>query len=93
MFPIETFQASLAKLTRILQKYDIRFHLTGGLTGMVYGEPRMTQDIDVVIDPVATQASIEQFVDSLGDSCSTNQPCARESRPAIFFNFWIERNA
>jgi hypothetical protein len=39
MFPIEIFQASLAKLTSILQEHNIRYHLTGGLTGTAYGEP------------------------------------------------------
>ena len=68
MFPVEIFQMSLAKLTSILQEHDIRYHLTGGLTGTAYGEPRMTQDIDVVIDPMATQEHVDAFIGSLSSS-------------------------
>ena len=68
MFPIEAFQATLAKLTSILREHGIRFHLTGGLTGTAYGEPRMTQDIDVVIDPIAAQASLNALVKSITES-------------------------
>lgn len=49
MFPVEVFQKTLTKLTLILHRHEIRFHLTGGLTGTAYGEPRMTQDIDIVV--------------------------------------------
>lgn len=68
MFPVEIFRDTLLKLSSILQKHSIRFHLTGGLTGTAYGEPRMTQDIDVVIDPIATKQHIDGFVDSLSES-------------------------
>ena len=53
MFPVELFRATLSEFTAILQRYEIRFHLTGGIAGTVYGEPRLTQVIDIVIDPAA----------------------------------------
>jgi len=68
MFPVEIFQMSLAKLTSILKEHHIRFHLTGGLTGTAYGEPRMTQEIDVVIDPIASHKHIDELVVSLANS-------------------------
>ncbi len=68
MFPVEVFQATLAKLTSILSRHDIRHHLSGGLTGAAYGEPRMTQDIDVVIDPVTAKQNVDELVDSLSES-------------------------
>ena len=68
MFPVEIFQTTLARLTSILQEHNIRYHLTGGLTGTAYGEPRMTQDIDVVIDPIATQEHLDAFIGSLSNS-------------------------
>jgi len=68
MFPVDAFQATLAKLTCILREHDIRFHLTGGLTGTAYGEPRMTQDIDVVIDPIAAKTKLESLVTSVAKS-------------------------
>ncbi|MEX1026760.1 MAG: hypothetical protein WD049_01955 [Candidatus Paceibacterota bacterium] len=68
MFPVEIFQQTLSKLTTILQHHAIRFHLTGGLTGTVYGEPRMTQDIDVVVDPVQMTLVGESLLNSLEGS-------------------------
>jgi hypothetical protein len=62
MFPAETFQVTLAKLAATLDRLAIRFHLTGGVTTIAYGEPRMTQDVDLVIDPLATVRQIEPLL-------------------------------
>ena len=50
MFPVEVFQNTLATIAAILRQIHVRFHLTGGVTSVLYGEPRMTQDLDVVVD-------------------------------------------
>lgn len=54
MHPVEIFRPTLTKLVGVLRHLGIRFHLTGGITAVAYGEPRMTQDLDLVIDAVAT---------------------------------------
>ena len=72
MFPVEVFRETLQKLTDILQDHQIRFHLTGGISSAAYAEPRMTQDIDLVVDPA-------QFGDQL-DSVI----CALESSDFLF---------
>jgi len=38
------------KLFEQLQQHDIRYMLCGGLAVNVYGIPRMTADIDIVLD-------------------------------------------
>ena len=43
MFPVDAFQNTIAKATSILRRLQIRFHLTGGLTTVLYSAPRMTQ--------------------------------------------------
>jgi len=48
--PNEIFQPTLTKFVGVLSRFGIRFHLTGGITAVAYGEPRMTQDLDLVID-------------------------------------------
>jgi len=68
MFPVEIFQNTLATFIVIVRQLGIRFHLTGGLTGTAYGEPRMTQDIDIVIDPVQTKERCGELVLSLRQS-------------------------
>lgn len=68
MFPIEAFQATLAKAVAILERHRVAFHLTGGVTSVLYGEPRMTQDIDIVVDNQAIAASLTRLVQSLEQS-------------------------
>ena len=68
MFPIETFANSLRKAAEILRRHKIRFHLTGGITSVAYGEPRMTQDLDLVADPEAISGCLDDFIASLAAS-------------------------
>lgn len=65
MFPVDIFRASVEKAARIFLNHSIRFHLTGGVSSVVYGEPRMTQDIDVVADPLALAERLAPFLDTL----------------------------
>jgi hypothetical protein len=62
MFPIETFRSTLEKIIKILQAFQIRFHLTGGVTSIAYSEPRMTQDVDIVIDHDAVAGQLDSFI-------------------------------
>ena len=52
----------------ILRKHEIPFHLTGGVTSAVYGEPRFTQDIDIVLSNSAVRDRLELLLNSLQDS-------------------------
>ena len=61
MFPVEAFQATLGKATEIFQQLGVRFHLTGGVTSVLYGEPRMTQDIDIVVDNQVLAEQLDTF--------------------------------
>ena len=65
MFPVDAFRNTLSKAVDIFQRHSIRFHLTGGITTIAYGEPRMTQDLDLVIDNRTVAAQLEQFLASL----------------------------
>lgn len=64
MFPLEAFQQTLEKVSSTFWELDIRFHLTGGVTSIAYGEPRMTQDVDIVIDNSAAAASLNEMLES-----------------------------
>lgn len=81
MFPVEVFQKTLNEFIVILQRVRIRFHLTGGVTAAAYGEPRMTQDIDIVIDPQQSLEVIDLFVEEL--SASSFLFDERQARQAI----------
>jgi hypothetical protein len=62
MFPVDFFQNTLTKLVAILHQLSVRFHLTGGVTSVLYGEPRMTQDLDVVVDNPTLTAQLDAFL-------------------------------
>lgn len=68
MFPVEAFQSTLGKAVAIFSQLGIRFHLTGGVTSVLYGEPRMTQDIDIVVENDALANHLESFLILLKES-------------------------
>jgi len=68
MFPVEAFRSTVLKIVKIFQEHSIPFHLTGGVTSTAYGEPRMTQDIDIAISNEAVAGCVELFLDSLSKS-------------------------
>lgn len=68
MFPLESFRSTLAKFVAILRQHDIAFHLTGGVTSISYGEPRMTQDVDLVIDNEAARGKLSELLASFENS-------------------------
>ena len=68
MFPVEAFRSTVAKIVEIFKKHSIPFHLTGGVTSTAYGEPRMTQDIDIVIGNEAVTGCLDSFLESLSKS-------------------------
>lgn len=65
MYPAETFRETVAKLVAILDRFGVRFHMTGGAATIAYGEPRMTQDIDLVVDPQPLAANIVLFLEAV----------------------------
>lgn len=58
MFPIEAFRGTVERFIEILRSLEIRHHLTGGVVSVIWGEPRLTQDIDIVIDRLAAVARL-----------------------------------
>lgn len=46
----------------VLDRHKIRYFVTGSVAGMFYGEPRLTNDIDIVVQPFQNQ--IRGFCDS-----------------------------
>ena len=68
MLPAEGFQPTLSKLVDVLERLGIRFHLTGGITSVVYGEPRMTQDLDLVLDRDRVLVVQDQFLSALSNA-------------------------
>jgi hypothetical protein len=62
MFPAEIFRNTLSRLLEILTRHGVRFHLTGGIASVAYGEPRMTQDLDIVVQNPSLAARLDSFI-------------------------------
>ncbi len=61
----EHFQSCIERVCSVLDGLGLRYHFTGGLAAAFYGEPRFTQDIDLVIqlsvDSPETEALMERL--------------------------------
>ena len=80
MIPTEGFQPTLSKAAAVLDRLGIRFHLTGGITSIVYGEPRMTQDLDLVLDRDRVLAVKDEFLRALSSAgFYFDEPLARRA--------------
>ena len=64
MIDTKDLQLTLADVVTVLLARQVEFHLTGGLASSFYGEPRFTQDIDIVIR-VASGDSLDQLIAEL----------------------------
>lgn len=68
MFPVEAFSNTVGKFVAIAKSLELPFHLTGGSISSAYGEPRLTQDIDIVISPNAAKQRADDLVMQLVSS-------------------------
>jgi hypothetical protein len=62
VFPLEEFRESLTRLVDILRTCRIRFYLTGGGAAVAYGDPRMTQDMDLVVEGASLAECLPAFL-------------------------------
>jgi hypothetical protein len=67
----------LADLVRLLQAAAIPFMVTGSHSSSFHGQPRTTNDLDIVIDPTAEQ--LDTFVAGLGERYYVSAEAAREA--------------
>lgn len=58
----DIFRHTVSRFAAILNRLGVRFHLTGGITSIAYGEPRMTQDVDVVVENAALARAMDSFI-------------------------------
>ena len=68
MFPVEAFERTIGKFVAIAEAIELPFHLTGGSISSAYGEPRLTQDIDIVVSPDVAKNRVDVLVDQLTSS-------------------------
>lgn len=65
MFELNEFRDCLARISEILRNCRVRFFVTGGAAAIAYGDPRTTQDVDLVVEAIALRDRLEMFIDHL----------------------------
>ena len=95
MFPVEAFERTIGKFVAIAEAIKLPFHLTGGSISSAYGEPRLTQDIDIVVSPDVAKNRVDVLVDQLtsSDFCSQRVSCGKQFKPENYSNFWTRAKA
>ena len=81
MFPVEAFQKTMLRFVAIAEAIGLPFHITGGSISSAYGEPRLTQDIDIVICPELARNRVDDLIDQL--ACSDFLFTERVLRQAV----------
>ena len=56
---------TMERITAILGELRLRFHFTGGIAASFYGDPRFTQDLDLVIKLTVSQPETKILVNRL----------------------------
>ncbi len=67
-FPLKRSKGQSENSLQLQPRLNCLIHLTGGAVSSAYGEPRLTQDIDIVISPEIMKLRLEDFVDQLSNS-------------------------
>jgi hypothetical protein len=82
----------LEKLIKKLNEQNIPYMLSGSVSSSLHGQPRATNDADIVIAPAEEQ--LIAFVKSLGDDYYVNPDAAREAlKSNSMFNVVDIRNS
>jgi hypothetical protein len=74
MWPVSDFQDTIERISAILDEIGLRFHFTGGVASSYYGEPRLTQDLDIVIQLAVDQPESNTLLDRLAAGYIINKP-------------------
>jgi hypothetical protein len=75
----EGLPETIARITRILEGLGLRFHFTCGVAASYYGDPRLTQDLDLVIRVEADRPEARALLDALSAGYLINEPAALEA--------------
>ncbi len=72
--PRSDLEVTALRMVSTLRRMAIPFHLTGGIASAFYGEPRFTQDVDIVVQ--LDLASARELVRELGDDFFVEESAA-----------------
>jgi hypothetical protein len=70
---------TIERLLPILIELGLRFHFTGGIAAAYYGDPRFTQDIDLVIDLFNDRPETYRLLNRLSSGYFIDLPTAKDA--------------
>jgi hypothetical protein len=70
---------TMARISRILMQLDLRYHFTGGIAATYYGDPRLTQDLDLVIDLDVDQPETRTLLGRLSQGYLIHEQAVRDA--------------
>ena len=73
------FQETTERIVRLLAELGVRFQLTGGIVTAFYGDPRSTQDLDIVIDLQSNRPETAELLARLGHGYLITGEAARSA--------------
>ena len=72
-------QTAFEMILKRLEKAGIPYMVTGSIAAVIHGEPRLTNDLDIVVEMPAKQVSslLSEFETESGQTTHNRGPCAR----------------
>lgn len=69
--------AFLGQIIKALEDANIPYMISGSIGSSFHGQPRATNDADIIIDP--TQQKMNAFIESLGPDCYVSKEAASQA--------------
>jgi hypothetical protein len=70
---------TMQRISTILEDLGLRYHFTGGLASSYYGDPRLTQDVDLVIQLDVSQPATKALLSRLSSGYVIHEQAAIEA--------------
>jgi hypothetical protein len=70
---------TMERISSILAELGVKFHFTGGVASAYYGDPRFTQDLDLVIQLTADRPATKELLDRLSSGYLIDKPAAADA--------------
>jgi Nucleotidyl transferase AbiEii toxin, Type IV TA system len=75
----DDFPETIERLLPLLIELGLRFHFTGGIAASYYGDPRFTQDLDLVIDLANDRPETNSLLNRLSSGYFIDLPAAKDA--------------
>jgi hypothetical protein len=73
------FQETTKRIVSLLSELGLTFHLTGGILAAYYGDPRSTQDVDIVIELTVNRPETAELLARLSENYVIDKQAAIEA--------------